>query len=288
MKIAGVVVLYHPEKENIIESINSYLDYIDVLYAIDNTEKSNEKHREVINNLKEIDKIEYIPNNKNLGIAKALNMGAKRAIEQGYKWLLTMDQDSKFKEGSFDKMLEFIKNNSENKIGIISPFHLTISNLSLNFKNEYEEVLTAMTSGNLLNLKAYQEVGPFLEDLFIDYVDVEYCLRLNKYGYKVIVVNSSILIHKLGNIREIRIPLWKTLYPTNHNPLRRYYITRNRFYVMELYKNEFPDFCKRDKIAFFKELATILLLENSKLTKLKYIIKGYMDFRQKKMGKIDE
>ena len=37
MKIAGVVVLYHPTKEDI-NNIDSYISELDKLYVIDNTE----------------------------------------------------------------------------------------------------------------------------------------------------------------------------------------------------------------------------------------------------------
>jgi glycosyltransferase involved in cell wall biosynthesis len=37
-----------------------------------------------------------MPNFKNLGIAKALNQGCKKALELNYDWALTMDQDSRW------------------------------------------------------------------------------------------------------------------------------------------------------------------------------------------------
>lgn len=40
MKLAGVVILYHPN-ENIVENINSYITDIDFLFIIDNSDDSN-------------------------------------------------------------------------------------------------------------------------------------------------------------------------------------------------------------------------------------------------------
>ena len=82
MKLAGLVVLYNP-KENIMDTINNYINEVDVLYLIDNSNSDN-------SNLFRNEKIKYIPNKSNLGIAVALNMGAKKAIKDGYDWLLTM------------------------------------------------------------------------------------------------------------------------------------------------------------------------------------------------------
>jgi len=52
-----------------------------------------------------------------------------------------------------------------------------------------------MTSGNLLNLHAVKQIGGFSEDLFIDRVDQEYCLRLRMNNFRVIQVNFVVFDH---------------------------------------------------------------------------------------------
>ena len=42
MKVAGVVVLYHPD-ESVLENIKTYIDDIDLLFAVDNSDKKNIK-----------------------------------------------------------------------------------------------------------------------------------------------------------------------------------------------------------------------------------------------------
>ena len=66
MKLAGVVVVYNPG-DGVLNSINSYIDDLDILYVVDNSSFDNTK---LFNN----DKIKYIPNMDNMGIAKALNV----------------------------------------------------------------------------------------------------------------------------------------------------------------------------------------------------------------------
>ena len=145
LRIAGVVTLYNPTDDDI-KNINTYIDDIDVLYVIDNTEGYNNKNR-----LPKTKKINYIFNNENVGVAKALNIGAKKAIENGYEWLLTMDQDTTFKPGVMNKMKEYILLNDTSNIGIITPWH----NIQITRKKtdvEFDNPKDAMTSGNLLNL----------------------------------------------------------------------------------------------------------------------------------------
>jgi rhamnosyltransferase len=54
MKLAAVVVLYNPNDE-ILKNINSYIDYVDIVYAVDNSSADNSA------NLKS-DKIVYLAN----------------------------------------------------------------------------------------------------------------------------------------------------------------------------------------------------------------------------------
>lgn len=118
-----------------------------------------------------------------------------------------------------------------------------------------------MTSGNLLTINAFKKVDPFEEKLFIDYIDIEYCLHSKQNSYHIVQVNSSILNHKLGNPKVYSLGR-KRFLSTNHEPWRRYYITRNRIYVWRHYWKIFPDFIKDDFYYMIKELIKIILVEN--------------------------
>ena len=62
-----------------------------------------------------------------------------------------------------------------------------------------EDVSIVITSGALYNLKAYPKIDPFRDDFFIDYVDIEYCLRAKQNGYNIVVNCNARLYHRLGN-----------------------------------------------------------------------------------------
>ena len=79
----------------------------------------------------------------------------------------------------------------------------------------------------------------------------DYCLSLNKGGFKIIQVNNAILIHNLGeSIKKSVLGLKIT--PTNHSPLRRYYMSRNRRYIWDKYKEDFPEWILIDKRRFLR------------------------------------
>lgn len=282
-EIAATVILYHPD-DSVIGNLHSYVDQVDVIFAIDNTEKDHVKAT-LLAELTENKKIVYSPNNENLGIAKALNIGARSAIQAGYKFLLTMDQDSKASSTMVADLINCDAAQNLSAIGILSPFHATATDPCPPAGGECFQILTAWTSGSLLNLEAYRTTGLFTENLFIDFVDHEYCLRLNLAGYKIFKVNNAILTHELGNGLKRHRFLWTTPVASNHSALRRYYITRNRFHVASRFKSYFPNFFKKDLVLFWKDIVVIFLFEKNRFQKYKMIFNGFFDYKKGILGK---
>ena len=172
------------------------------------------------------------------------------------------------------------------KIGILSPFHSIAVQPAPDPKElECNQVLTAWTSGSLLNLDAFKTVGPFEESYFIDFVDHEYCMRLNLAGYKIFKITKAVLHHNIGHNTHKRKFLWFDLIASNHSPLRRYYITRNRFDLASRMSRHFPDFFWDDRRAFLAEIVTILFFEKEKVHKFLMILRGYLDFKKSSFGK---
>ena len=241
MRVLAVVILYFPKQEAA-EIIKSFKDDVDAVMIVDNT-------------------------NNNIGVAAALNLGMKRAIDEGYDWLLTMDQDSVFEDGAL-KILKGVALTSRENIALISPFHFIKRPVKT---SSIEEVRITMTSGNLLRVSTAKVAGSFEEKLFIDSVDNEYCLRLRKSGFKIIRVNQSILYHSLGTLKKNSLGFSTITHPAE----RRYYITRNMLYVMKKY---FPQFFFFGSKELIKSFLLILLVEDNKAGKLKSMFRGIADW----------
>ena len=127
----------------------------------------------------------------------------------------------------------------------------------------------------------------FYEKLFIDLVDHDFCLNLNKKGYKILQVNSSVLVHNLGESEKKKV-LGVTMIPTNHSALRRYYMSRNRHYIWDKYKEDFPKWVLTDKRRFITENLKIILFEDNKIEKFKYIKMGIRDYKNNIFGKFEK
>lgn len=279
MKIAGVTVLYNPNEE-VISNIKSYVDQLEQLYLIDNSDHSNE---ELLSEVLTNPAVSYFPNHENLGIAKVLNLAAEKALENDFDYLFTIDQDSSAPDDLIKNMLKAVE--GIEKIGIISPVHQNKFDTIKPAEENVVDRLTVKTSGNLLNLKAYEQVGGFKEEYFIDYVDIEYCMRLWKNGLKVLEVSNAILTHSEADLDKRKIFKW-TVYPYNHSPIRMYYKCRNRFYLLKDYGKKFPQYFNYEKSHFYNNFIKIILFEKNKILKFKMSLKGFIDYYRKKTGKI--
>jgi rhamnosyltransferase len=194
MNIAAVVILYHPD-QNAVENILTYSSFVDKLYIADNSESPA---RFVIEKIqKQVAKTEYIHDRENNGIAKRLNQICKMAINDGYEFLLTMDQDSSFQHPVIENYFRCF-NNYPSKHEV-SMFGVQFENLSW-ASSECDAVnwTTLITSGSFVNLSVFTRIGGFDENLFIDMVDFEYCFRSINNGYKVILFKNILLTHRLG------------------------------------------------------------------------------------------
>jgi rhamnosyltransferase len=285
-KIISTVILYNPEYD-VFDNIKSYANITENLIVVDNSTQHNKK---LIKKLQDNFNVTYINNQKNLGIATALNIACKEAINLGYKWILTMDQDSKFLNFKhYLKCLDSIKNTSN--IAILAAN--TTWHAEKHIKEKpcctYEEKFLAITSANLLNLTLFDEVGGFEDKLFIDMVDHDYCLKAQEKAYKILYFQDVLVEHSLGTLFKRKNLLTRKIRnKIEHNPQRVYYITRNFLYTWKKYAKKFPkefNLLKTLNILFIHEITKIILYEDQKLKKIYAKFLGLYHFLINKYGK---
>ena len=289
-KVAAIIVSYNPDK-NLLDSVNLLISQVEKIIIVENG--SIEEKRKDISSIKDIDneRIEVIFNEENLGIATALNIGVREALKQGFNWILTMDQDSKASKDMVEKMFEVYNNIDEKeRKSILSIFPNFVDERIQSIEensvmNTYEYVDADITSGNLVKAEVFDKVGFFDDSLFIDLVDTDFCMRLNEKNIKMIKVRDAILYHSLGESQSVK-SIFGKFNTSNHSALRRYYMTRNRFYIWEKYKDLNSFTLNRDKKLFKKEFIKIILGEKDKVNKIKMVFKGYKDYKKGIRGKL--
>lgn len=273
-KIAGVVILYNPGNDTL-DNILTYNDNLDTLIVMDNSDFPNEW---LVKELRTISKVQYIKNSENMGIAYPLNRALEMTKEH-YQWLLTMDQDSSFKEGEFSKYIKNLETIDCDVYGLTPIF----CGDRVSLKDEDRSIIEhCITSGMLLKIQAAITVGGFDELLFIDAVDDEFCYRANVAGMgKIIRDNTIMLNHSIGAPKMHRLLGIKNYETDNHNYIRKYYMFRNYLYVGKKY----PEKKKFYRSVLINNFIKILLGEKDKKRKIKSAILGYKDYIQGNMGK---
>jgi rhamnosyltransferase len=198
-----------------------------------------------------------------------------------------MDQDSAAAEGMVDGLVEAIEQNGE--IGIAAPRSVESVNgrvyglgATEGRAGAVQFVKLVHTSGSLIPVRVFESIGLFREDLFIDQVDYEFCLRLRKSGLRIAIADRAKMWHRLGSISTTQV-LWKTLHCANYSRERHYYLARNRIAVGRLHKDLSYIRSQADSMA--REICKIVLCERGKMKKLRAVATGVLDGMRGRLGK---
>jgi rhamnosyltransferase len=234
--------------------------------------------------------VEIVTLGENRGIASALNVGVRRALELGYTWVLTMDHDSEADGRMVENLVRAVHEHREpEKVVVSAPVYIDRGTKEAGRIYRYEgwrrqrldpispggiaTPTVVITSGNLLNVGHCMALGGFDESLFIDYVDYDFCLRAGIAGFHIIVCADALLSHSVGEAVSRKFLGFK-IFSTNHSPDRRYTIGRNRMTVIRRYSSDFPAYAFYTALDFLYEFLGITFCEDRKLIKLRMILRG--------------
>ncbi len=263
----AVVVWYNPTS-NEQQAVMHYCHDVRHVIIVDNSNTDNQTLSHSIPNST------YLPNKRNLGIAAALNIGCHQAVQLGAEWILTMDQDSLWKQWSVAQYInECNQYDNISQVAIFSPFHLSGGHQAKHLEQaRFETINTVMCSGNLLRAQAWLQTGGFREDFFIDLVDDEINCHLRQLGWTIIRANAVALDHQLGNGVECVGPTHH--HYTSHATWRFYYIGRNMVHMLHLYPTERKYYHHQR----WKVLKRLFLYESTdKCKKIATFIRGWKD-----------
>ncbi len=144
------------------------------------------------------------------------------------------------------------------------------------------QILTAMTSGSMIPLTVIRKLGFFDESLYMDAVDIEFCLRARREGM-LILQSPAVLLHSLGRTSYYQLFGFR-FGVTHHAPNRRYYMTRNRLQLLMRYAKDWP-WTWRESKTMLLDAAKIALAEDEKWSKFRAMAMGIGDACRGKLGK---
>lgn len=236
--VMAVVVSYNPVIPLLRQDLEALLAQLDRVILMDN---GSENIGEVRALSGQFERLQLLENGKNLGLPMNYNRAARMARDEGFAWLLTMDQDTVIPEGMIDAFLQYA---DIEDVAVIGPVIWDISRKSLEnvlaglpdepctFVDEYKLI----SSASMLRVETLLSLGGFDEKLFIDWVDFDYNKNALVHGHRILRVNTCVVRHQIGNHPEGHFKfLGRTIPLRRYTPPRYYYIYRNRVYFMHKY-----------------------------------------------------
>ena len=273
MKCSIGIVTYQPDISRLTENLQA---------ALASTMASRvmiyDNHSDNIASIRELmatdNRCLLMESEKNQGIAHALNAICQKAFDEGYSWVLTLDQDSVIPEGLLE---EYSRYTDQEGVGIICP-----GIIDRNMGREYtrqtsgtEYLHQCITAGNLVRLKAWQKTGGYSEELFIDGVDFDFCMKMSEAGFKILRTNNVCLLQEVGHGRKIPLPFHHQMSVLNHPPMRLYYIARNYLYIGRRYHQRW-----HWTLEVAKRMFIVACFEDNRIEKLRAMFRGIKDSKK--------
>ena len=233
-RIIAIVVTYQPVLAVLEQLLDALILQVDSVVMVDN---GSHVDLQAWNNAHQTLHSIVLPLGDNKGIAAAHNAGIRFARESGAKFVLLMDQDSIPAPDMVERLVaaatdwpslaaagpRYLDERRNNPPPFIRIRGLTLDRRACAAADSIVHVDYLISSGCLIPMSVLNKIGDMRDDLFIDYVDIEWGLRARRHGLQSYGVCSAHMKHSLGDhplkFFNVSIPL--------HSPLRHYYHFRN-------------------------------------------------------------
>ncbi len=217
-KIAIILLNYNNYRDTI-ECIDSIKNINTDNFEIEIIVVDNKSTNESVIKLKEIEGITLIEASQNAGFSAGNNLGIKFALDNKADYILLLNNDTIVTKDSIAKM--YLKLKEHEDVGIMSCRIMYFDNKKLvnycggeidYFKgtavfynkgkeykdNENDFIYTKITTGCCMLMKSdtIKNVGFLSEEYFMYYEDVDFCVRIQKKGYKIGVCLDAVIYHK--------------------------------------------------------------------------------------------
>ena len=235
----GIVILEYKSVEDTVECLNSIYDSISSefaeVYLVDNSETN-----EYTNKIKELTNVKNIILIKNNGYSHGNNIGIKKALKDGCKYVVVINNDTIVDNGFLDPLVNALE---KDPYQIVAPvIYRANSKRIWSSGGVYRKLLCDYAMRNDAIIKnrktdfvsgccfatskeVFERVGLLNEDLFMYNEDAEFCHRAHIKGINIVVIHDSIIFHKVSKSTGI------------NSPFQLYYTYRNRLiFASKFYK----------------------------------------------------
>lgn len=233
--VCAIVVAYHPDREQLARLCRLLSCHAEVI-VVDNTPIAEAPAP--------VDNATWLSMGGNAGIAAAQNAGIRAALARGAEVIAFFDQDSTPDAQLLPSLVAAL---GQPPRGVAAPVCV-----DMRTGQEYPpyrfnrwgwaspapaaglpapmEADLIISSGSVVAAEVFEQAGLMEEAFFIDYVDLEWCIRCRQAGVPIQVVPSATMRHAIGDEVVRNGPLTTFV----HSPVRAYYRLRNAFLLIHM------------------------------------------------------
>jgi rhamnosyltransferase len=239
-RIAAVIVAFGPDALQINTLIGTLACECEAIYVMDNGGGAAAIGTQTAH----APTLRVIDMGGNAGIGRALNAAFEYLTEADFDYVTTFDQDSEPAPGQITKLVEAFEELTATGVEVAAvgprvvdrrgacpvehPFMGRVAGWPTPVRCKagwgYVETDFLITSGSVISMDAYRRIGRFDAGLFVDYTDVDWCLRARQNGYRLMGICAVMMTHELSAGDAQKVLGVNIL---RYSPVRRYYYARN-------------------------------------------------------------
>lgn len=273
--ILGGIVLYNPDIFRLEKVIRSIYKQVSAIVLYDNGSKNIEN---IVMMANVFPNVTLIKGKNNNGIAFALNRIFDFAEINKFEWVITLDHDTVCPENMVNEYLSVVKQtNAEMLCPNVIDYEIANNKYFDNSATEFSVVNRCIQTGNMIAVKLWRQVGQFDEYLFIDFVDFDFCKRVNIIKKNIYRCNRVVVDHELGHRKKTKLhKVYDYLFKHTKLNIFKY------LQYMNLYSYDRAFYCARNNCIYIKKYIDYIDIKKEKkemfLRIVKRIIRGKNHF----------
>jgi rhamnosyltransferase len=190
----AIVVTFNPDVELLQTNVRAVSPQVAAVIIVDNDSANRANVETLASDISAM----FVAMPSNGGIASALNAGINRAWAEGASAVLLLDQDSECSP----RMVEELMLGLDEGFDVVSPSiadrNLDAAPTGAQMREGSVEIDLCITSGSLVRVATWLAVGGYDDQLFIDFVDFDFCLRVRAAGGHIARRPAAVLHHEIG------------------------------------------------------------------------------------------
>ncbi|WFR57882.1 glycosyltransferase [Anaerocolumna sp. AGMB13025] len=297
MKFATVVVTFNRKNELVhnIQSVLSQTRIPDMMYIIDNHGSDDTKGCLEEKGFLELDNLNYIYLDENVGGAGGFHVGTKLAYKAGYDYICLMDDDGyPFDKNTFENIIKFAeKLHDQNEKLLLNSLvfgkdDIMSFRLPGGIKTKKDALAQAKDNmiadhinpfnGTFISKELVAAIGYPNKDFFIKGDEEDFTWRARNAGAFIATITNSYYFHPILEKKHMKI-LGKVRRISTEAPWKEYYRVRNYTYMFKRSK-EYKKMLRQP----LRQIAWAVIAGQQKNLAIKLIIRGFLDGFFGKLG----